>query len=477
MNPLMLPTDVRRSTLAERQAAGVAARSTRPRTSFANWTPPSDRPDPIAQLADQEVVRLQALLPLRHERMSVSPFTFYRGSAAVMASDLGSMLNTGITVQLCGDAHLSNFGLFAGQDRSVIFDVNDFDETNPGPFEWDVMRLAASFMLAAQDNSFTEQEANDITRLAASSYRVAMAEYAGMSDLAIWYDRISTATLEQWAAQVGGDKGTKQINKVIGKAQSRDGWSAITKLTEVVDGKRQFLDQPPVLVRITDGDDLHPWLDTLMDKYRSELQSDRRELIRRYQVVDFGHKVVGVGSVGLRAFVLLLQGRDENDLLVLQAKEAVQSVLEPYTKSCVYEHQGQRVVEGQRLMQAASDAFLGWVQAPNGRQFYVRQLRDMKWSPDIAKLPAPLLAGYAALCGRTLAHGHARSGDPVEIAAYLGQSEKFDVAISEFARVYSAQVNSDFAQYTAAIADGRVVTGHAVVSGDHIIERRQQVVD
>lgn len=409
--------------------------------------------------------------------MSVSPFTFYRGSAAVMASDLGSMLNTGITVQLCGDAHLSNFGLFAGQDRSVIFDVNDFDETNPGPFEWDVMRLAASFMLAAQDNSFTEQEANDITRLAASSYRVAMAEYAGMSDLAIWYDRISTATLEQWAAQVGGDKGTKQINKVIGKAQSRDGWSAITKLTEVVDGKRQFLDQPPVLVRITDGDDLHPWLDTLMDKYRSELQSDRRELIRRYQVVDFGHKVVGVGSVGLRAFVLLLQGRDENDLLVLQAKEAVQSVLEPYTKSCVYEHQGQRVVEGQRLMQAASDAFLGWVQAPNGRQFYVRQLRDMKWSPDIAKLPAPLLAGYAALCGRTLAHGHARSGDPVEIAAYLGQSEKFDVAISEFARVYSAQVNSDFAQYTAAIADGRVVTGHAVVSGDHIIERRQQVVD
>jgi uncharacterized protein (DUF2252 family) len=409
--------------------------------------------------------------------MSVSPFTFYRGSAAVMASDVGSMPNTAITVQLCGDAHLSNFGLFAGQDRSVIFDVNDFDETNPGPFEWDVMRLAASFMLAAQDNSFTEQEANDITRLAASSYRVAMAEYARMSDLAIWYDRISTATLEQWAAQVGGDKGTKQINKVIGKAQSRDGWSAITKLTEVVDGKRQFLDQPPVLVRITDGDDLHPWLDTLMDKYRSELQSDRRELIRRYQVVDFGHKVVGVGSVGLRAFVLLLQGRDENDLLVLQAKEAVQSVLEPYTKSCVYEHQGQRVVEGQRLMQAASDAFLGWVQAPNGRQFYVRQLRDMKWSPDIAKLPAPLLAGYAALCGRTLAHGHARSGDPVEIAAYLGQSEKFDVAISEFARVYSAQVNSDFAQYTAAIADGRVVTGHAVVSGDHIIERRQQVVD
>ena len=467
----MLPTDVRRSSLAERQASGVAARSRRPRTSLANWTPPSDRPDPIAQLADQEVVRLQALLPLRHERMSVSPFTFYRGSAAVMASDLGTMPNTGITVQLCGDAHLSNFGLFAGQDRSVIFDVNDFDETNPGPFEWDVMRLAASFMLAAQDNSFTDQEADDITRLAASSYRVAMAEYAGMSDLAIWYDRISTATLEQWAVQVGGEKGTKQINKAIGKAQSRDGWSAITKLTEVVAGKRQFLDQPPVLVRITDGEDLHPWLDMLLNKYRSELQSDRRELIRRYQVVDFGHKAVGVGSVGLRAFVLLLQGRDENDLLVLQAKEAVQSVLNPYTQSCVYEHQGQRVVEGQRLMQAASDAFLGWVQAPNGRQFYVRQLRDMKWSPDIAKLPVAQLAGYAALCGRTLAHGHARSGDPVAIAAYLGQSEKFDVAISEFSRAYSTQVNGDFAQYTAAIADGRVVTGHADVSGDHIIER------
>ncbi len=477
MNSLMLPTDVRRFTLAERQAHGMDARSVRPRTSLASWVAPANRPDPIAQLADQETVRLQALLPLRHERMSVSPFTFYRGSAAVMASDLASMPNTGLVVQLCGDAHLSNFGLFAGQDRTVVFDVNDFDETNPGPFEWDVMRLTASFMLAAQDNGFTAQAADDITRLAASSYRTAMADYAAMSDLEIWYDRISSATLEQWAAQVGGERGARQLNKVIGKAQSRDGWSAINKLTEVVDGKRQFLNQPPVLVRITDGDDLHPWLDMLMEKYRSELQNDRRELIRRYQVVDFGHKVVGVGSVGLRAFVLLLQGRDENDLLVLQAKEAVQSVLDPYTNSCVYEQQGQRVVEGQRLMQAASDAFLGWLQSPNGRQFYVRQLRDMKWSPDIAKLPAPLLAGYAALCGRTLAHGHARSGDPVAIAAYLGKSEKFDVAMSAFARAYSGQVNADFAEYSAAIAAGQVVTGHAEISGDHVIESRQPIVD
>lgn len=393
-----------------------------------------------------------------------------------MASDLGSMPNTGLVVQLCGDAHLSNFGLFAGQDRSVVFDVNDFDETNPGPFEWDVMRLATSFMLAAQDNGFSAKDADDITRLAASSYRTAMSDYAQMSDLAIWYDRISTTTLEQWAAQIGGERATKQINKVIGKAQSRDGWSAIEKLTEVVDGKRQFLDQPPVLVRVTDSEDLHPWLDMLLEKYRTDLQNDRRELIRRYQVVDFGHKVVGVGSVGLRAFVLLLQGRDENDLLVLQAKEAVQSVLEPYTNSCVYEHQGQRVVEGQRLMQAASDAFLGWLQAPNGRQFYIRQLRDMKWSPDIAKLPLGQLSGYASLCGRTLAHGHARSGDPVQIAAYLGQSEKFDAAMTEFARSYSAQVSRDFAQYTAAIADGQVVTGDAVVSGDHIIDRRQSTI-
>jgi uncharacterized protein (DUF2252 family) len=477
MDPLVLPTDVRRSTLADRQAAGVAARTTRPRTSLATWVTPEGRRDPVDQLADQEVTRLQALLPLRHERMSVSPFTFYRGSAAVMAADLGSMPNTGLVVQLCGDAHLSNFGLFAGQDRSVVFDVNDFDETNPGPFEWDVMRLAASFMLAAQDNAFTDQEADDIARLAASSYRTAMAEYAGMSDLVIWYDRISTESLEQWAVQVGGERGTKQLNKAIGKAQSRDGWSAIAKMTEVVDGNRQFLDQPPVLVRINDGDDLHPWLDMLVDKYRLELQNDRRELIRRYRVVDFGHKVVGVGSVGLRAFVLLLQGRDENDLLVLQAKEAVQSVLEPYTQSCVYEHQGERVVEGQRLMQAASDAFLGWVQAPNGRQFYVRQLRDMKWSPDIAKLPMAQLSAYASLCGRTLAHGHARSGDPVAIAAYLGQSAKFDNAMSSFARAYSSQVASDFAEYSAAIADGRVVTGEADFSGDRIIDRRQNIDD
>ena len=475
MESLALPTDVRRSTLAERQAVGIAARSTRPRTSLATWATPEGRRDPIDQLADQEGTRIQALLPLRHERMSVSPFTFYRGSAAVMASDLGSMPNTGLVVQLCGDAHLSNFGLFAGQDRSVVFDVNDFDETNPGPFEWDVMRLAASFMLAARDNSFTDQEADDIARLAASSYRTAMAEYAGMSDLEIWYDRISTESLEQWANQVGGERGTKQLNKAIGKAQLRDGWSAISKLTEVVDGNRQFLDQPPVLVRITDGDDLHPWLDMLLDRYRAALQNDRRELIRRYRVVDFGHKVVGVGSVGLRAFVLLLQGRDENDLLVLQAKEAVQSVLEPYTQSCVYEHQGERVVEGQRLMQAASDAFLGWVQAPNGRMFYVRQLRDMKWSPDIAKLPVAQLSAYASLCGRTLAHGHARSGDPVAIAAYLGQGTKFDDAISTFSRAYAEQVDSDFAEYTSAIADGRVVTGEAIISGDHIIESRQNV--
>jgi len=444
---------------------------------MSQWETPLDRPDPIAQLAEQEVVRVQALLPLRHERMSVSPFTFYRGSAAVMASDLASMPNTGLTVQLCGDAHLSNFGLFAGQDRSVIFDVNDFDETNPGPFEWDVMRLTASFMLAAQDNGFTAQQADDITRLAASSYRKAIGEYAAMSDLAIWYDRISGATLEQWASEVGGERGAKELNKVIGKAQSRDGWSAINKLTEVVDGKRQFLDQPPVLVRITDGDDLHPWIDKLMTHYRNDLQNDRRELIRRYQVVDLGHKVVGVGSVGLRAFVLLLQGRDENDLLVLQAKEAVQSVLEPHTHSCNFDHQGQRVVEGQRLMQAASDAFLGWVQAPNGRQFYIRQLRDMKWSPDIAKLPVIQLAGYASLCGRTLAHGHARSGDPVAIAAYLGQSTKFDDAMSVFARKYSAQVAADFAKYTAAIAGGQIITGHAELSGDHFIENRQPIAD
>jgi uncharacterized protein (DUF2252 family) len=475
MESLALPTDVRRATLAERQAVGIAARSVRPRTSLTTWTTPEGRRDPIDQLADQEGTRIQALLPLRHERMSVSPFTFYRGSAAVMASDLGSMPNTGLVVQLCGDAHLSNFGLFAGQDRSVVFDVNDFDETNPGPFEWDVMRLAASFMLAARDNSFTDREADDIARLAASSYRTAMAEYAGMSDLEIWYDRISTESLEQWANQVGGERGTKQLNKAIGKAQLRDGWSAIAKMTEVVDGNRQFLDQPPVLVRITDGDDLHPWLDMLVDRYRLALQNDRRELIRRYRVVDFGHKVVGVGSVGLRAFVLLLQGRDENDLLVLQAKEAVQSVLEPYTQSCVYEHQGERVVEGQRLMQAASDAFLGWVQAPNGRQFYVRQLRDMKWSPDIAKLPVAQLSAYASLCGRTLAHGHARSGDPVAIAAYLGQGTKFDDAISTFSRAYAEQVDSDFAEYTSAIADGRVVSGEAIISGDHIIESRQNI--
>ena len=477
MTEFALHTEVRKSDVEERAAHGVAARSARPRTSLGTWAPASDRPDPIQQLADQETTRIQALLSLRHQRMSVSAFTFYRGSAAVMASDLASMPNTGLVVQLCGDAHLSNFGLFAGQDRSLIFDVNDFDETNPGPFEWDVMRLAASFMLAAQDNGLSAVEADEVTRAVAATYRVSMGQFSQMPDLAIWYDRIDTATLESWAAESGGSRGTKQLNKVLGKAQSRDGWSAITKLTEVVDGKRRFLNQPPLLVRIDDGDDLHPWLDKLLAQYRGDLQNDRRELIRRYRVVDFGHKVVGVGSVGLRAFVLLLQGRDENDLLVLQAKEAVRSVLEPYTHSCLVEHQGQRVVEGQRLMQAASDPFLGWVQAPNGRQFYIRQLRDMKWSPDIARMNMAQLRGYATLCGRTLARAHARSGDSVAISAYLGKSDKFDVALTKFSRAYAGQVVSDFTAYQAAIADGRVDVTDTEIGTAQVIDRRQPIAD
>ena len=455
--PLSLPTDVRTATYSERIDAGVAARQRRPRTALADWTPAADRKDPVTLLAEQEVGRVAELLPVRHERMSASAFAFYRGAAAIMAADLGSMPNTGLVVQLCGDAHVANFGLFAGQDRSVVFDVNDFDETNPGPFEWDVLRLAASFTLAAQDNGYTSEEAALMAKTAARAYRQSMAQFASMGDLAIWYDRISSAELTNWAQLAGGDKGIKSVSRIIDKARTRDSWSAVSKLTEVVDGKRRFLDQPPLLVSLpADDPQSDGQMHELMRQYRDSLQDDRRELIRRYSMVDLGHKVVGVGSVGLRAWVVLLQGRDPDDLLVLQGKEAVHSVLEPYTGASQFDHMGQRVVNGQRLMQAASDAFLGWITGFRGREYYVRQLRDMKWSPDLAKLSPAVMVGYAELCGRTLAHGHARSGDAVAIAGYLATSEKFDESVSVFATKYTARVQADYHEYLAAISDGRV---------------------
>ena len=451
-----LPSRARTSTVAERQAAGVAARAGRSRTSLAGYAPASDRPDPVSLLAGQETSRVQALLPLRHSRMSVSPFTFYRGSAVIMASDLAAMPNTGLVTQLCGDAHLSNFGVFAAPDRSLVFDINDFDETNPGPFEWDVCRLATSFSLAGREVGLADADVRNAVTAVGFGYRTQMAAYASMPDLDVWYDRISVDVLLQWTKAEGFTGAEKRIGKAATKARSRDSWSAITKMTEVVDGKRRFLNTPPLLFRIPMDDAVAERVTEMVREYQDTLPRDRRLLLNHYHVIDVGHKVVGVGSVGLLAFVLLMQGRDENDLIVLQAKQAVASVLEPYTAPSAYQQSGERVVVGQQIMQAASDIFLGWVRGNAAREFYVRQLRDMKFAPDPATFNESSLLGYAMICGRTLARAHARSGDAVELAGYLGASAKFDRAILDFALAYTEQVDADYAAYQKAIAGGTV---------------------
>ena len=461
-----LKETVRNQSVEERAAVGIAARKLRPRTSLAGFTPAADRPDPVALLAGQEDVRVQALLPLRHERMSVSPFTFYRGSAVVMANDLASMPNSGLITQQCGDAHLSNFGMFAAPDRSVVFDINDFDETNPGPFEWDVYRLAASFVLAGRDVKLTDEAIANAATAVAFSYRTQMATYAAQPDLEVWYDRISVEVLQQWAKQEGLKTAEKRVEVGAAKARARDAWSAISKMTEVVDGHRRFLNLPPLLMPIPLTSDGFEMIAGVLTQYRETLAPDRAQLMRRYHVIDFAHKVVGVGSVGLLAFVLLLEGRDANDLLVLQVKQAVGSVLEPFTAPSTYSYSGERVVAGQQIMQAASDVFLGWVRGPRGRDFYVRQLRDMKFSIDPSKFNDSTLMAYGIACGRTLARAHARSGDAVAISAYLGTSAKFDKAIKDFSLAYADQVTADYAAYSAAIADGRVAVA-APGEGEH----------
>ena len=456
---MLLPTTIRRGTVADRTEAGRAARKERPRSGLGQWAAGPQRPDPVALLASQETARVQALLPLRHSRMSASAFAFYRGGAAIMAEDLGSLPDSGLVTQLCGDAHLSNFGVFAAPDRSLVFDVNDFDETHPGPFEWDVMRLATSFVLAGRDRGMDATVVADAARASAQAYREQMATYAAMADIDIWYDRVGVDKIMQWAQQEGIQR-TKVLQKATSKARSRTAWSAIEKMTTTVDGQRQFLDLPPLLMPLPHDAQLHDLLAGVVEQYRQSLPHDRQHLLLRYHGIDYAHKVVGVGSVGLLAFVVLMQGRDENDLLVLQAKQAVHSVLEPYTAPSVYAMAGERVVAGQQLMQAASDIFLGWVRGAAGRDYYVRQLRDMKFAPDPATFTPERLRAYALLCGRTLARAHARGGDSVALAGYLGTSGKFDQGIRDFAMAYADQVEKDFAAYTQAIADGRVSLGN-----------------
>ncbi len=447
-------------SVEERQARGRAARKRVARRDQAAWMVAADRREPMTLLADQETTRLPALLPLRYERMGASVFAFYRGSAVVMASDLGAQPNSGLRVQLCGDAHLSNFGLFAAPDRTPVFDLNDFDETNPGPFEWDVKRLAVSFLLAAKDNDLSPESGLCAARTAARQYRLSIAANAQRTEIDNWYERIGTVQLEDFARQAEGAAGVKRVAKVQKRAQARSMWTAVEKLTELVDGHRRFLNAPPLLVRVPPDGTSDEALSTAVQTYRESLADDRRALLERYEVIDVGHKVVGVGSVGLQAWVLLLEGRDANDVLVLQAKQAQQSVLEPYTAPSVYPNSGQRVVEGQRLIQAASDSFLGWSEGVlKRRQFYLRQLRDMKWSPDPSSMSAAQLDRYAGLCGHVLARAHARSGDAIAISSYLGSTDTFDEAIASFSQAYAKTVAADYLDFTAGVASGRFGTG------------------
>ena len=443
-------------TPAERQARGKAARTALSRKAQGTYEPAEHRPDPIALLDEQEQTRVPALLPLRHERMGASAFTFYRGTAIIMASDLGAQPSSGLQVQLCGDAHLSNFGLFAAPDRVPVFDVNDFDETNPGPFEWDVKRLATSFVLAALDNGFPKAVVGQAALTSARSYRQSMAEYAAKKEIDIWYDRVDASTLESWAQRASGKAGEKAVRRTVAKAQARTAWTAVRKLTKEVDGRRRFVDDPPLVVRVPDGSFAHSLVLQALPSYLDTLASDRRSLLERYEVIDIGHKVVGVGSVGLLALVLLLEGRDADDILVLQVKQAQHSVLEPYTAASTYAQMGERVVEGQRLMQAASDSFLGWATGSMGRDYYVRQLRDMKWAPDPSAFSPETLNAYAELCGHTLARAHARTGDAIAISTYLGRATAFDDAIRDFSLAYADQVSADFEAFTQAVASGRL---------------------
>ncbi|MGW3123114.1 DUF2252 domain-containing protein [Streptomyces sp. NPDC001107] len=439
------------STPVVRAERGKAARRRMARSAHAGWVAPVDRADPVAVLERQGRDRLPELLPIRYGRMAASPFAFLRGSAAVMAADLASRPHTGLIVQMCGDAHLLNFGLYASPERALLFDLNDFDETFPGPFEWDVERLAASVAVAGRANGHAEAKVRRATLESAAAYRTAMRRLAGRGELAVWYERIDADSL---LPLVHSARRRRQVASSLTRARRRTSLQALGKLTEVVDGRRRIIHDPPLLEPAGASDMAS--LRKIFSDYRSTLSEERRLLLDRYRFVDAARKVVGVGSVGLRCFVVLLTGRDQSDPLFLQIKEARKSVWEEHLPHGPYVHPGHRVVAGQRLLQAASDIFLGWMSGPQGRAFYWRQLRDMKGSADVAGMSPADLLGYARLCGTALARAHARSGDRIAIAAYLGGADTFEQAVADFALAYADQTAKDHAALGAAIAAGVV---------------------
>jgi uncharacterized protein (DUF2252 family) len=517
-------------TIDERQASGSQARTQAPRAAHAGWTPAPGRPSPVRLLVSQEKTREPDLVPVRHGRMMVSPFTFYRGAAIIMAEDLKDTPTAGLNAQLCGDAHLLNFGVFGSPERRLVFDLNDFDETLPGPFEYDVKRMAASFVIAARDAGFSRAQASDAALASVAAYREAMASFAKQRTLDIWYasldedeikravgDVVTASTTaaksdksdksgkraaakaaqagkagkgaknettsilddadqgraaaRKETAAAGGAKSqvkmAKQAKKTVAqlsaKAHTKDSLQALSKLAERVDGRYRIVSEPPVLIPMRDMPPSLLPADTdamLRDKfreYRATLQPDRRHLLEQFEIVDVARKVVGVGSVGTRCFIALLQGRDGSDPLFLQAKESTASVLEGHLPRSRYRNSGQRVVQGQRLMQAVSDIFLGWTRGADvSRHFYWRQLRDMKGSVETEGVTPLGMILYARVCGWTMARAHARSGDPVAIAAYLGSGDSFDRAIADFSQRYADQNERDYEAFVSAIKDGKL---------------------
>jgi len=455
-------------TREERVARGKKARAEVPRSEHAGFAPATDRPDPVELLQSDDASRVPELLPIRYGRMAVSAFTFFRGAALPMAADLAGTPRTGLVAQICGDAHLSNFGLFASPERRLVFDINDFDETLPGPWEWDVKRLATSMEIAGRDNGYSTKQRRGIVLATVAAYRRAMAGFAGMTALEVWYSHADeTAIHERFGEKLDSTR-RKRMSRSMAKARTKDNLGALDRFAGGHDGRPQIAADPPLIVPLRDlvegGMDIalmEEQLREMIDAYRSSLDPERQTLLQRYRLMDFARKVVGVGSVGTRSWMVLLIGDHERDPLFLQAKEAGPSALEQFVGPSEYDNAGQRVVVGQRLMQAVSDIFLGWVRVKGivdgqTRDFYLRQLRDWKGSAEIEVMVPAGMQAYGQLCGWTLARAHARSGDRIAIAAYLGAGSAFDEALWKFAQAYADQNEDDYQALTDAIRSGRV---------------------
>ncbi len=451
----------------QRVALGKAARAAVPRSSHAEFTPAPRRPDPVAVLESQAATRVSELLPIRYGRMAVSAFTYYRGAALPMAHDLAGTPSSGIVVQACGDAHLSNFGIFASPERRLVFDINDFDETHPAPWEWDVKRLATSLEIAARDNNYSDKNRRRIVEAGTSRYRKAMRMFAAMPALKVWYAHAEATEVQARLRNELDKSRRRNLKRTMAKARTKDNLGAMNRFAGMLDGQPRIIADPPLIVPLGDllddqmqREEVEQGLRDIIAAYRATLEPERRVLLDQYRLIDFARKVVGVGSVGTRSWMALLIGGNEQDPLFLQAKEAGPSVLEAFTTPSEFDNCGQRVVVGQRLMQAVSDIFLGWVRVKGidgqRRDFYVRQLRDWKGSAEIATMTPSTMSIYGELCGWTLARAHARSGDRVAIAAYLGSSSAFETATREFASTYADQNERDYRVLVDAIASGRV---------------------